>query len=274
MKYRHILGGACCPLPNQNKSQEETIPNNVIRYTASEKLEEIEGNIYNKKGINTYCFDVSIVNHTFENGVGTIEFDGDIIEIKDGYDHGNDIRSAFYHSDITSIILPNSVTSIGGSAFSGCTGLTSITFPNSVTSIDYYAFENCSGLTSITIPNSVTSINGYAFAGCNGLTSINIGNSVTSIGGQAFLNCTGLTSLIIPENVTSVGGAFCRNCTDLEIVIVLPIIPPSVIDTYYGALFANSSENLVIYVPSESVDTYKSASGWSTYADRIQAIQN
>ena len=68
-------------------------------------------------------------------------------------------------------IIPNSVTSIGGSAFSDCSGLTSITIPNSVTSIGDYAFRVCNGLTSITIPNSVTSIGRYAFSGCTGLTS-------------------------------------------------------------------------------------------------------
>ena len=78
------------------------------------------------------------------------------------------------------------VTSIGGSAFSGCTGLTSIEIPNSVTSIGGSAFSGCTGLTSVTIPNSVTSIDAYAFDGCSGLTSIEIPNSVTSIGLWAF----------------------------------------------------------------------------------------
>ncbi len=69
-------------------------------------------------------------------------------------------------------IIPNSVTTIGSSAFSGCSGLTSITIPNSVTSIGSSAFEYCSGLTSVTIPNSVTSIGNYAFNNCVGLTYV------------------------------------------------------------------------------------------------------
>ena len=103
-------------------------------------------------------------------------------------------------------IIPNSVTSIGGSAFSGCSGLTSINIPNSVTSIGDYAFSGCSGLTSMTIPNSVTSIGGSAFSGCSSLTSIAIPNSVTSIGEQAFYDCSGLTSINIPNSVTSLGS--------------------------------------------------------------------
>ncbi len=82
-----------------------------------------------------------------------------------------------------------SVTSIRGSAFSGCSGLTSIDIPNSVTSIGQNAFYRCSGLTSIDIPNSVTSIGSYAFYGCSGLTSITIPESVTSIESSAFYGC-------------------------------------------------------------------------------------
>ena len=85
--------------------------------------------------------------------------------------------------------IPNSVTSIGSYAFSGCTGLTSVTIPNSVTSIGSNAFNECSGLTSITIPNSVTSIGESAFYKCSKLTSVTIPNSVTSIGGDAFFDC-------------------------------------------------------------------------------------
>ena len=100
---------------------------------------------------------------------------------------------------LTTITIPNSVTSIGREAFRGCTGLTSVAIPNSVTSIGQSAFDNCSGLTSVTIPNSVTSIGSWAFSGCAGLTSINIPNSVTSIGDMAFngianINYTGTAS--------------------------------------------------------------------------------
>ena len=83
-----------------------------------------------------------------------------------------------------------SVTSIGNKAFR-YSGLTSVTIPNSVTSIGSYAFDGCSGLTSVTIGNSVTSIGNSAFSGCSGLTSITIPNSVKSIGSSAFSGCSG-----------------------------------------------------------------------------------
>ena len=115
-------------------------------------------------------------------------------------------NNAFYGcKSLSSITIPNSVTSIDYDAFNGCTGLTSITIPNSVTSIGYEAFYGCTGLTSITIPNSVTSIGYSAFEGCTGLTSITIPNSVTSIGSSAFSDCTGLTSVTIPNSVTTIG---------------------------------------------------------------------
>ena len=123
-------------------------------------------------------------------------------------------------SSLTSITIPNSVTSIGGSAFYGCSGLTSITIPNSVTSIGESAFQSCSGLISITIPNSVTSIGSSAFNGCSGLTSITIPNSVTSIGNSAFNGCSGLTSITIPNSVTSIGNSAFSDCSGLSSIIV------------------------------------------------------
>ncbi|WP_302776779.1 leucine-rich repeat protein [Porphyromonas uenonis] len=94
-----------------------------------------------------------------------------------------------YCSRQTSYSIPNSVTSIGDSAFSGCFSLTSLTIPNSVTSIGDYAFENCSSLTSLTIPNSVTTIGKRAFDDCKSLTSLTMPDSVTSIGKGAFCGC-------------------------------------------------------------------------------------
>ena len=118
-------------------------------------------------------------------------------------------------SSLTSITIPNSVTSIGDEAFRDCSSLTSVTIGNSVTSIGNWAFYDCSSLTSITIPNSVTSIGYWAFAYCTSLTSITIPNSVTSIGHSAFYSCSSLTSVTIPNSVTSIGDGAFYHCSSL-----------------------------------------------------------
>ena len=132
---------------------------------------------------------------------------------------------------ISKINLPNSVTSIGYSAFSGCTSLTDINIPNSVTSIGYSAFCSCTSLTNINIPNSVTGIERGAFSDCTSLTDINIPNSVKSIGGSAFSNCTSLTDINIPNSVTSIGYAAFSDCTSLTDIN----IPNSVKSIGYNA---------------------------------------
>lgn len=121
---------------------------------------------------------------------------------------------------VTSITIPNGVTSIPSSAFHGCTGLTSITIPDSVTSIGKSAFAGCTGLTSVTIPNSVTSIGERAFSDSSGLKSVTIGNSVTDIGSRAFYGCNKLTSLTIPDSVTSIGDAAFKCCNGLTSISV------------------------------------------------------
>ncbi|MGN1478488.1 MAG: leucine-rich repeat protein [Acutalibacteraceae bacterium] len=101
--------------------------------------------------------------------------------------------------------IPNCVTSIGWSAFEGCTGLTSITIPDSVTSIGGYAFDICTGLSSLKIGRGVTIIDDGAFLGCSDLISVTIPDSVKSIGVYAFEYCGGLSSITIPDSVTSIG---------------------------------------------------------------------
>ena len=128
---------------------------------------------------------------------------------------------AFYNcSGLTSVAIPESVTSIGSRAFAGCSGLISVNIPESVTTIGNTAFASCSGLTSVTIPESVTSIGSHVFDSCSGLTSVTIPESVTSLGDCAFILCSGLTSVTIPESVTSIGYEAFYGCYGLTSVTI------------------------------------------------------
>ncbi|MGI6265168.1 MAG: leucine-rich repeat protein [Acutalibacteraceae bacterium] len=158
-----------------------------------------------------------------------------------------------YRSSIATVIIGNSVTSIGDVAFYYCTGLTSVTIPNSVTSIGNEAFYNCAGLTSVTIGNSVTGIGWYAFSGCTGLTSVTIPDSITSIGDWAFEGCAKLTSVTIPDSVTSIGDyAFC-DCTGLTRIDVEEDNPAYT--STDGVLF-NKDKTVLLCYPAGKTGVY------------------
>ena len=155
---------------------------------------------------------------------------------------------------LTSIKLPDSVTSIGDKVFLGCTALTSITIPKSVTSIGTGAFFDCTALTSATLGNSVTSIGTGAFLDCTALTSVTLGNSVTSIGTGAFGRCKSLTSIKIPDGVTSIGNEVFSECTALTSVI----LGNSVTYIETGA-FGNCEKLTSITIPSSVTNIKASA---------------
>ena len=163
------------------------------------------------------------------------EYEG--LPVKEIYD------SAFYDNDnITSVVIPDSVTSIGTVAFYSCDSLTSVVIPDSVTSIGWGAFYNCTSLTSVVIGDSVTSIGFVTFYSCSSLTSVVIGDSVTSIDNAAFSYCSSLTSVVIGDSVTSIGEWAFAHCTSLTSVV----IPDSV--TSIGKLaFDNSSALTDVY---------------------------
>ena len=177
--------------------------------------------------------------------------------------------SSQYSGTVVSVEIGNCVTSIGDSAFQYCSSLTRIEIPDSVTSIGNYTFGFCSNLASINIPSGVTSIGNGTFYGCGSLTGITIPNSVTSIGYYAFQYCSSLTRIEIPSGVTSISNDAFYGCEGLSSVTCLATTPPQLVEGTF-----NDTNNCPILVPLQSVEAYKSASGWSTYASRIQAIPN
>ena len=125
------------------------------------------------------------------------------------------LKEKHIRKDITKIVIPDSVTSIGSYVFYYCSGLKSVTIPGNVMEIGYRAFSHCSGLVSVTILNGVTSIGYRAFSCCEELTNVTIPNTVTSIGDEAFEYCSRLTSVTIPDSVTSIGSWAFYNCNGL-----------------------------------------------------------
>ena len=169
-------------------------------------------------------------------------------------------------NDVTSFTIPNIVTKIGNYAFNSRQNLTSVTIPNSVISIGTASFRGCIGLTSVTIPNSVTSIGVDAFRECSNLfknTTMEIPNSVTTISNAAFFACT-FRYLIIGSGITSIGANAFGNNYNISSITIRATTPPTIQST--------SLPSVSIYVPAESVDTYKAAPVWSDIASRIYPI--
>ena len=180
----------------------------------------------------------------------------------------DEYNPVFGDSTISNIDL-NGVTKIGDGAFSFTSGYTSITIPPSVTTFGHSVFFRVSGLNSVTIDYaSNATLKSGQFKDCKSITSLTIGSHPTSIGENMFDNCTKLTTLVIPSNISSINQNAFYNCSGLTSITVESVTPP----TLGGIYVFNNTNNCPIYVPSGSVDTYKTASEWSDYASRIQAI--
>ena len=212
--------------------------------------------------------------------------------------------------DLTSFIVPDGVTTIGGEAFRDCNSLTSVTIPDSVTTIGELAFSYCRSLTSITIPDSVTTIGGSAFTDCNSLpvidniryadtylvdavdtslTTYSINPGTRFIGSYAFSYCSNLASVNIPDSVTTIGYGAFYYCGSLESVTIGDSVTTIGGDAFIGCdsltsmyckattppdggyhMFGSDASGRVIYVPNESVEAYKTAEYWNYYANAIE----
>ena len=185
-------------------------------------------------------------------------------------------------SNLSALTVGDNVKTIGDYAFANCSGLTSVDIPSGVTSIGSTSFAYCANLTSVTIPDSVTSIGNSTFSGCKKLKRLNsdtdgvfvLPTGVSNIGSSCF-DTSGMTSLIIPSNISNIGSYAFNNCANLETITSYSVTPPSLYNAgvFYGCTHITTyGGDGKIYVPAESVDAYKAAKGWSSFADKIQAI--
>jgi PKD repeat protein len=163
-------------------------------------------------------------------------------------------------SELTTVTIPDSVTTIGEATFRDCTALTSVAIPDSVTSIGNGAFRDCTALTSVTIPDSVTSIGYYAFYGCTALTSMTIPDSITNIGASMFHSCTALTSVTIPDSVTSIDGNVFYGCTNLTSLTFMGNAPSLSSNWAYGL-----TDLVVYYQPGATGFTTPTWEGFPCY---------
>lgn len=142
-------------------------------------------------------------------------------------------------------------------------GKTECVLPDVVTEIAASAFSGCSGLTSVALPASLTKIKASAFSDCSSLTSVVIPESVTSIGDDLFLNCVNLNSVVLPSNLAEISMAAFFGCEKLTKITDLNPSPQMV----GGYAFSGVPADAVVYVPKGSKEAYMTAAGWSVFTD-------
>ena len=155
------------------------------------------------------------------------------------------INRAFYNrTNLTSVFVPGSVTSIGDWAFSRCSGLTNVVIPVGVTNIGYQAFWGCSSLTHVVIPGGVINIGNEAFIGCVSLRNVTILNGISSINSTVFNGCSNLTEVTIPASLTNIWLFGCSGLTNIVVDSGNPIY-----SSLRGALF-NAAQTMLIQCPA------------------------
>ena len=189
--------------------------------------------------------------------IGDDAFEGCIslksIEISDNNKNYSSVDGVLFNKDKSVLVIypagktdsvysiPNSVTSIGNSAFSECTNLSNVTIPDSVISIGDFAFSNSTSLRSVTIPDSVTIIGVSAFYDCKNLINVTLPNSITSIDYSVFSDCTSITNITIPDSVTSIGDSAFEGCTSLTSITIPNSVTSIGNDAFYSCYFTFGS---------------------------------
>jgi hypothetical protein len=212
----------------------------------SQETVEIPAQVYNQ----TYEYTVTAIGETAFKGCSQTN-------------NITNCNNAYNYLGIKTIILPNTITSIGEKAFICCTELESINIPESVTSIGDLAFWGCESLRSIVIPEGITTIGERTFRYCINLTSVTLPSTLTTIKTGAFKYCESLTTITIPANVTSIGSQAFADCESLTTIICLGENPPTLGADVFGG---NVPNNVTLTVPCDGVGSYQNNSNWNSLA--------
>ena len=260
-----------------------TLPGNITHigaqaFTNCSNLERFQGAFSSADGRclihdgNLIAFaPVNISSYTIPDGVKTIGAFAfvyaqlDEITIPEGVTSIGDC--AFYGNNMTEITLPQSTTSLGMRAFMECDYLTTANLGDAET-IGDYTFGGCYNLEKVTLGNGTKKIGHSAFEECTKLCDIKFPTELEIIDNYAFTNCSNLTNITLPERLKSIGSVAFAGCSNLSNITCKATTPPS------GGeyMFDGISPNVKIYVPSESLEEYKSAQYWSEYAEHMVAM--
>ena len=172
-------------------------------------------------------------------------------------------------TSLEGVMLPSGLETIGDDAFNVCYAATWISIPQTVTSIGNRAFRYCTVMGGATLPNGLTSLGSNAFERCSNFATINIPKTLTYIPSGCFTYNHGLSMIDLHDGITSIGDSAFYHCYGLNYVICRRIIPPTIGTSVFGQCPILNK----IYVPAQSVDTYKTTSGWSEYSSIIYPIE-
>ena len=181
------------------------------------------------------------------------------------FDYSNNSAAPWqnYKGSIKSIDIKDGVTSVGSWAFSQCPILTDVSIAESVTSIGGDAFRECSILEEITLPKGLTELGTGVFLYCSALKSITVPEGVTIIGSDTFEFCPQLSSITFPSGLTEIGPWALKGAYSLTSITCKAATPPSL----GNEAFSGVSNAITVYVPASSVEAYKTANGWSQFAN-------
>ncbi len=149
---------------------------------------------------------------------------------------------SFYSTNITSMEIPEGVTTIKVAAFGSCMKMTQISLPSTLTTLETEVFEFCYLLSEIVIPESVTVVEDYLFYGCYALKSVTMGKNVTYIGSYCFYVCTGLESIIIPASVETIKPYSFSGCSKLTYIYYEGSSYNIDYEFLYGTMYCYSEE--------------------------------